>query len=194
VQLQRRGTLSFNLSRSSSWRPGFREPWNIFAVCSHTTVRCRCYCPDRVDSYVYSRRPNRRPEDQDFEEEERRGVAGGIFKQRGIGPTGSNHAASGNPRPATTDAFDLLRLLREIFSERCASVALPRRADLVYLSDFVYLSRNPGAGESRYGNCPTMHKFHSYVASRCVGSQASNVPQKSPLRTSVLSQSVHQAN
>ena len=112
VQLQNRDTLSFNLSRYSSWCSGFREPRNISALCSHSAVRGRRHRNGRADPYVYSGRPNRGQEDQDFEEEERRRFAGGIFKQRGI-------VQRDRTRPTRiTAALDLLRLTRGDFDRK----------------------------------------------------------------------------
>jgi hypothetical protein len=139
VQLQKRGALSFDLSGDFSWCSGFREPWNISALCSHSTVRGRRHRNGRVYSHVYSGCTNRGPEDQDFEEEEHRGLAGGIFKQRGIGPTGWNHASLRSLRLESLMHSISSALLEEILIERRASVALSKR--VVDLSDF-YLSSN----------------------------------------------------
>ena len=89
VPCKRRGTLSFNRSRSSSWCPGSWDLWSIFVVCSDSTVRSRDHGPGRVDPYVYPRRPNWRPKDQDFAKEEPCAVAGGMMD-----PAGSNGVPS----------------------------------------------------------------------------------------------------
>jgi hypothetical protein len=73
----RGGTPSYNRSRSPSRDFDSWKPRDIFPVRSNFAGCRRCDHHAGVDPYVYSRRPNWRPKDQGFSEEECFRVAGG---------------------------------------------------------------------------------------------------------------------